>query len=197
LGSILREIKFLRANRHPCIIDVHDAFITANPRVVNIVMHYCESGTLASVISAAKKNKTYIPEAQILKWFIQLLLALNFLHSNQTLHRDLKPLNIMLTEGGELLKIGDFGLAVDLSDSSEDKKNIQDEAGTPYYTAPEMIQRESYSYPADCWSFGIILYQLLTLERPFEGSSTAELVKSILTREPTPILAGHYSDEIK
>jgi NIMA (never in mitosis gene a)-related kinase len=60
-----------------------------------------------------------------------------------------------------------------------------------------MIQRENYSYPADCWSFGIILYQLLTLDRPFEGSSTAELVKSILTSEPSPITAGHYSDEIK
>jgi serine/threonine protein kinase len=60
-----------------------------------------------------------------------------------------------------------------------------------------MIQRESYSYPADCWSFGIILYQLLTLERPFEGSSTADLVRSILTLEPRTIAAGHYSDEIK
>lgn len=114
LGNILREIRFLRANRHPCIIDVHDAFITSNPRIVHIVMHYCESGTLASVISSARKNRTYLPETQVLKWFIQLALALNFLHANHTLHRDLKPMNVMLTEGGDLLKVADFGLAVDI-----------------------------------------------------------------------------------
>jgi serine/threonine protein kinase len=60
-----------------------------------------------------------------------------------------------------------------------------------------MIQRESYSYPADCWSLGIIVHQMLTLERPFDGSSTAELVKSILTCEPPPIGGNHYSEELK
>lgn len=73
---------------------------------------------------------------------------------------------------------------------------VHSQAGTPYYTAPEMIQREPYSYPADCWSFGVIVHQLLALERPFEGSSTAELVKSILSGEIPP-LPAHYSDDIK
>lgn len=59
-----------------------------------------------------------------------------------------------------------------------------------------MIQRESYSSPADCWSFGVILYQLLALERPFDGASTADLVKAILTAEPAP-LPAHYSEDIK
>lgn len=59
-----------------------------------------------------------------------------------------------------------------------------------------MIQREKYSYPADCWSFGVILHQLLSLERPFDGASTADLVKAILTVDP-PILPSHYSEDIK
>lgn len=162
--------------------------------MVHIVMHYCESGTLSSVMQSAKKNKTSISETQIIKWTIQLALAMQFLHSNNTLHRDLKPMNVMLTEGGDLLKLADFGLALDVGDSSQ-KENF-DEAGTPYYTAPEMIQRESYSFPADCWSFGIILHQLMALERPFEGSSTADLVKAILSAEPPP-LPPHYSEELK
>jgi hypothetical protein len=157
-------------------------------------MHYCESGTLASIIQSAKKNKSSISETTIIKWTIQLALAMQFLHSNNTLHRDLKPMNVMLTEGGDLLKLADFGLALDMGDTSR-KENF-DEAGTPYYTAPEMIQRESYSFPADCWSFGIILHQLMALERPFEGSSTADLVKAILSAEP-PLPPPHYSEELK
>jgi serine/threonine protein kinase len=59
-----------------------------------------------------------------------------------------------------------------------------------------MIQGLSYSYPADCWSFGVLIYELLNLERPFRGHTTSDLVKSILNDEPQP-LASHYSEEIK
>lgn len=162
-------------------------------------MHYCESGTLSSFIQSAKKTKSSIAETQIVKWMLQLGLALHHMHECQILHRDLKPMNVMLTEGGEILKLCDFGLAVMMKKTNEGDQEaslVMDEAGTPYYTAPEIITRESYSFPADCWSLGIILYQLLSLDRPFEGSSTAELVKSILTTEPAP-LHSHYSEDIK
>jgi NIMA (never in mitosis gene a)-related kinase len=59
-----------------------------------------------------------------------------------------------------------------------------------------MITREPYSYPADCWSFGVIVHQLLALERPFDGSSTGDLVKAILSQEAPP-LPPHYSEDIK
>jgi NIMA (never in mitosis gene a)-related kinase len=94
-------------------------------------MHYCESGTLASVISNTKKNKSYISESQIMKWLVQLTLALHFLHENHTLHRDLKPMNVMLTEGGDLLKVADFGLAIDIDHSGE--SGMFDEVSTLTY----------------------------------------------------------------
>lgn len=162
-------------------------------------MHYCESGTLATIISNAKKNKQILSEQQITRWIVQLTLAINFLHENHCIHRDLKPMNVMLTEGGDMIKLADFGLAVLVTKEEEEGSGqgaFVDEAGTPYYTAPEIITRESYSYPADCWSFGIIFYQLLTCERPFDGHNTNELVKSILTADPPPI-QSHYSDELK
>jgi len=103
-------------------------------------------------------------------------------------------MNILLTEGGDNVKLADFGLAVSTIDLDIDESTA--EAGTPSYTAPEMIERKPYSYPTDCWSFGVVLYQLLTLERPFNGSSTADLVKAVLTKEPHS-LPAHYSEEIK
>eukprot|EP01038_Epipyxis_sp_PR26KG_P013000 gene13000-17430_t len=190
----LREMKFLRIVRHPYIIDIHDAFLTANPRVLNIVMHYCESGNLSTVIAAAKKNNNSIAESQVMKWLLQLSLAIHFLHELHIIHRDLKPMNIMLTDGGDLLKLADFGLALSMDELNN--KEPAGEAGTPYYTAPEMIEGKAYSYPTDCWALGIILYQLLMLERPFEGSSTANLVKAILTEEPNP-LPVHFSEDLR
>jgi NIMA (never in mitosis gene a)-related kinase 1/4/5 len=159
-------------------------------------MHYCESGTLDSVITAAKKNKTSIAEAQIIKWLLQLALALNYLHHHGVIHRDLKPMNVMLTEGGDLLKLADFGLAINIEQRLKNAKDQTDEAGTPYYIAPEIIQREAYSYPADCWSLGVIIYQLMALDRPFHGSNATDLVKSILSTEPAP-LSTHYSEDLK
>ena len=158
-------------------------------------MHYCEAGTLTTMITNAKKNKTFLSEQLIMKWVVQLTLAINYMHELHCLHRDIKPMNVMLTEGGELVQLADFGLAVIVEEEEKSNGSV-DEAGTPYYTAPEIITRESYSYPADCWSFGVIIYQLLTLERPFDGNNTTELVKSILTQDP-PIITSHYSEELK
>lgn len=112
MDETLREVRYLRMNRHPCIIEVHDGFITLLPRMLHIVMPYCESGDLDTVIKNAKKNKTNIGEDKILRWVVQIGLAIHFLHENGVIHRDLKPNNVMLTEGGEVIKLVDFGLAL-------------------------------------------------------------------------------------
>lgn len=112
MDETLREVRYLRMNRHPCIIEVHDGFITLMPRMLHIVMPYCESGDLDTVIKSAKKNKTNIGEDKILRWIVQIGLAIHFLHENGVIHRDLKPNNVMLTEGGEVVKLVDFGLAI-------------------------------------------------------------------------------------
>ena len=155
LSASLKEVSFLRSNRHPCIIDVHDVFIVHTPRVLHILMPYCETGSVSKLIESTKKpSGSMIPETVVIKILLQLLLGLQFLHENKVLHRDLKTDNIMLTEGGDMIKIIDFGLAVQLTDQ---KSYCQSEAGTPYYMSPELIQNERYAYPADCWALGKLL----------------------------------------
>ena len=116
MKDTLREVRFLRMNRHPCIIDVHDGFMTAQPRILFIVMPYCEGGDLDALIKNTKKSKQFLPEDRILRWSIQIGLAMHFLHENGVVHRDLKPNNIMLTEGGDLIKVVDFGLAMSMKE---------------------------------------------------------------------------------
>ena len=116
MKDTLREVRFLRQNRHPCIIDVYDGFMTSQPRMLYIIMPYCEGGDLDTVIKNAKKSRTPISEEKIVRWVIQIGLGIHFLHENSVVHRDLKPNNIMLLEGGDLIKIVDFGLAVNMKE---------------------------------------------------------------------------------
>ena len=193
MKEMLREVRFLRMNRHACIIEVYDGFIISNPKMLYIVMPYCEGGDLDGYIKNTRKNKTNIPEEKILKWSMQIGLAIHFLAENGLIHSDLKPNNIMLLEGGDLVKVVDFGLAVDMLDT---RGNAPVEAGTPYYMAPEILQGVKYTYPVDCWSFGVMLHEMLRLDLPFRGKSTADLVRSILEDAPPPVPA-HYSSGIK
>lgn len=198
LDVALMEVKYLRLNRHACIIDVCDVFLTDKAaKVLHITMSYCEAGDLGVIISTNKKNNSNVLESQILKWMTQVSLALEFCHSNQFIHRDLKPCNVLLSEGGQYVRLGDFGLATEIKKLDAKGGAIQ-EAGTPLYTAPEVIKCLPYSFPVDCWSFGVMLYELISLSPPFNGNNTTELVRSIVSEDCVPpALPEHYSDELK
>ena len=99
----------------------------------------------------------------------------------------------MLTDGGDLVKLGDFGLALELKTG---RCESTAECGTPLYYSPEMVKSEPYAFPSDCWSFGVMLHELLSLGRPFTGSTTSDLANAIMNERPPPI-PSHYSMEIK
>eukprot|EP00164_Ancoracysta_twista_P000523 GFYU01000698.1.p1 GENE.GFYU01000698.1~~GFYU01000698.1.p1 ORF type:complete len:305 (-),score=89.71 GFYU01000698.1:94-1008(-) len=115
-----------------------------------------------------------------------ILEAMVYCHENKIVHRDVKPENIVFdTQGGLKCTLVDFGLA-GIHDDKEPLSNI---CGTIEYLAPEMLQiaqgtrKGGYSYPVDMWSFGVVLYAMVSACRPFRADSTADLVAAVLNAE--------------
>jgi len=187
----LNEVTFLKAMRHPYIITYRESFMDKN-RYLCIVMDYAEGGDMYSKINKQKKIGKGFPENQILDWFVQICLALKYVHDRKILHRDLKTQNIFLTAKGDI-KIGDFGIARVLQDTYD---CAQTAIGTPYYLSPEICQEKPYNQKSDIWSLGCILYELVTLRHAFDANSMKGLVLKIL-RGSYPAIPPSYSQDLK
>ena len=91
-----------------------------------------------------------------------------FMHGKRILHRDIKTANIFVAGDG-ILKLGDFGIARDIGTINA---KLNTEVGTPQYMSPEILKGESYDSRADMWSLGVILYELITLAKPFDAPTS-------------------------
>lgn len=143
-----------------------------------IAMAYYDGQTLQKVIS-----KGPVPVDKAIHIVLQMCAGLAQAHSRGIIHRDVKPANMMLTPD-HVVKILDFGIAkhVDL-----DLTNTGDTIGTVYYMAPEQILGEKFDHRVDIWAVGMILYELLTGQRPFGRGHSFSVVNSILNKDPQPI----------
>nr|CAH56440.1 Nek protein [Sphaerechinus granularis] len=179
----VNEVAILGRLRHVNIIRYREAFVAGGGGILSIVMEYGDGGDLAEKIEEAKSSGQSFNAPQILKWFVQLCLALYYIHSEKVLHRDLKPSNLFLTSKG-IIKVGDFGIAKMLHNTMDHANTT---IGTPYYLSPEICQRQPYNQKSDMWAAGCILYELVTLTRPFEGHELSTLIMRILRGLYTPI----------
>lgn len=125
-------------------------------------------GDLAERIKVQARATVPFSEHQVLRWFSQLCLGLQHMHSLRILHRDLKPQNVFLRRHplGDRLVLGDVGISKALKSTLD---QAQTAIGTPAYLAPEVFNRSPYAFPADVWSLGCILFELANLKQAFSS----------------------------
>jgi NIMA (never in mitosis gene a)-related kinase len=153
-------------------------------------MEYMDGGDLEQRI--ASRGTSHFPEKEILFIFVQVVLAISHLHERHILHRDLKPQNVFLTSNG-IVKLGDFGVAKSLSSTTDLARTL---CGTPYYFAPELWNSAPYSWAADIYSLGAILYEMCALRKPYEGANTMELCMRVMKGRHGAI-PSMYSSELR
>jgi serine/threonine protein kinase/TolB-like protein/Flp pilus assembly protein TadD len=191
---LVREAKAAAALDHPHICAVHEVGEQAGYNF--IVMQYVEGETLGSRI---QRQPLEVREA--LDIGVQIADALAEAHSHRIIHRDVKPQNVMLTASGQV-KVLDFGLARvvregSLIDSIEETESLLtmpgSVIGTVPYMSPEQVRGEALDGRSDIFSFGAVLYEMLSGRQPFQGESVGATMSSILTKDPAP-LARYASD---
>ncbi|KAM9850647.1 serine/threonine-protein kinase Nek5 [Aulostomus maculatus] len=182
-----KEVTLLSKMKHSNIVAFIHSFQERG--CLYIVMEYCDGGDLMKRINM--QRGVAFSEHQIVDWFVQICLGLKYIHDRKILHRDIKALNIFLTDGGVKAKLGDFGIARMLNNTAELAQTC---VGTPYYLSPEICQGRPYNNKTDIWSLGCVLYELCTLRHPFEGSTLTQLVNKICTGRYSPVSSGYSFD---
>ncbi|XP_052046667.1 serine/threonine-protein kinase Nek10 isoform X4 [Apodemus sylvaticus] len=175
---------------HPNVVRYYKTFLE-NDRLY-IVMELIEGAPLGEHFSSLKEKHHHFSEERLWKIFIQLCLALRYLHKEKRIvHRDLTPNNIMLGDKDKVT-VTDFGLAKQKQESSK----LTSVVGTILYSCPEVLKSEPYGEKADVWAAGCILYQMATLSPPFCSTNMLSLATKIVEAVYEPVPEGIYSEKV-
>ncbi|XP_068602717.1 myosin light chain kinase, smooth muscle-like [Brachionichthys hirsutus] len=169
--NVRREIAIMNSLHHPQLVQCVDAFEGKSDIVM--VLEMISGGELFERIIDEDFELT---EREVIKYMLQIVDGVNFIHKQGVVHLDLKPENIMcVNKTGSKIKLIDFGLARRLENAGTLKVLF----GTPEFVAPEVINYEAISYPTDMWSIGVICYILLSGLSPFMGDSDNETLSNV------------------
>ncbi|RUS91961.1 hypothetical protein EGW08_000174 [Elysia chlorotica] len=183
--SAEQEAKLLSKLKHPNIVSYKDSFET-DSGFLFIAMQYCEGGDLY----ARLKEQKGVPleERQVVEWFVQIAMALQYMHERNILHRDLKTQNIFLTKS-KIIKVGDLGIARVLDSAGDMATTL---IGTPYYMSPELFSL--FGILSDVWALGCCVYEMTTLKHAFNAKDMNSLVYKILKGRMPPMPRQYSAD---
>lgn len=187
----IREAKAASALNHPNILTVHDIGSFEES-------HFIATELIKGETLRARLNRERLRLSEILDITIQVAAALNAAHHEGIIHRDIKPENIMLRDDG-LAKVLDFGLAK-LTEPAASAEVLNESKyatyvntspgvvmGTVNYMSPEQVRGKDTDARTDIWSLAVVLYEMLTLRKPFFDETATDTIAAILTREPAPL----------
>lgn len=180
----LNEARLLSRINHPNIVRVHDVDIFSDRQTKIDIPFFTMDCVIGKDLAVTLKEKSPMDFKRVLELSMDILGALRVLHQNGIVHRDLKPANIMVDQKGKGILI-DFGLAKDLL-SNTNLTSTGSKLGTPSYMSPEQLIDSSKVGPlSDIYSFGAILFELLTGEPPFKRDTIIEVLEAHL-KDPVP-----------
>ncbi|HSB52825.1 MAG TPA: serine/threonine-protein kinase, partial [Gemmatimonadales bacterium] len=183
----LAEIKLTANLQHPHILPLFDSGEADS--FLFYVMPYVAGETLRSRLNREKQ----LPVADAVRIASEVASALDYAHRHGVVHRDIKPENILLHEGQAL--VADFGIALAASKASGDRMTETGMSlGTPHYMSPEQAMGErELTARSDVYALGAVLYEMLTGDPPFTGSTTQAIVARVVTESPRPLLPQRHT----
>nr|XP_012627012.1 serine/threonine-protein kinase Nek4 isoform X2 [Microcebus murinus] len=183
-----QEAQLLSQLKHPNIVTYKESW-EGGDGLLYIVMGFCEGGDLYRKLKEQKGQ--LLPESQVVEWFVQIAMALQYLHEKHILHRDLKTQNVFLTRTN-IIKVGDLGIARVLENHYDMASTL---IGTPYYMSPELFSNKPYNYKSDVWALGCCVYEMATLKHAFNAKDMNSLVYRIIEGKLPP-MPRDYSPEL-
>lgn len=197
LQDAKREVDILRLSEsslgHPNVVRYYESFVRS--RELCILMEYAPNGNLSEYITYQRTRGTHVPEIDVCHKLRQMCSAIGYCHNNlKVIHRDIKPANVLIDKYGTL-KLTDFGISKQLQDI-----NFQcaTQAGTPIYMPPEMMSGLTYTFKADMWMLGCVLYELMALQMPWGMVRNLEVLADRIRKQviDTSLLRLRYSEEL-